>query len=445
VNAAEGSGGQLLRIFGLGFGLAVVIGGVVGSGIMRNPGVVAAGFPDARLVLLAWALGGVLVMLDAMPTVELGAAIPLDGGPFSLATRAMGPATGFLVGWADWLQNVISTGFIAVAFGEYVHRLGLAAGIGTGALAVLLVLACGAINWIGARSGGASQHVGTALKGLGLVLLVALLLLAPRGPMPPAPPPPLFTWAAALVAMRAVYGAYGGWQAAIYFSEEVHAPERNVARATFLGIALVTGLYLLVNAAVVSVLPMGLLAGSKLAAADAAAIVLGQASGTVVTVLAILCVATLVNTQVMECMRSTFAMARKGMLPPALATVSTSGTPRSALALSIAAMAAIIILAGLLEGPLYEVLLDLYAPFIMLVFLTLSLAAIRLRRAEPNLPRPWRMPLYPLPALLSILLNGMLLAAFLVSDWKAAIVSALFLLAALPLYRFGRGRWRPAY
>jgi APA family basic amino acid/polyamine antiporter len=196
---------------------------------------------------------------------------------------------------------------------------------------------------------------------------------------------------------------------------------------------------------VVSVLPMGLLAGSKLAAADAAAIVLGQASGTVVTVLAILCVATLVNTQVMECMRSTFAMARKGVLPPALATVSASGAPRPALALSIAAMAAIIILAGLLEGPLYEVLLDLYAPFIMLVFLTLSLAAIRLRRAEPNLPRPWRMPLYPLPALLSVLLNGMLLAAFLVSDWKAAIVSALFLLAALPLYRFGRGRWRPAY
>ena len=443
---AEGSEtrGRLLRIFGLGFGLAVVIGGVVGSGIMRNPGVVASGFPDARWLLLAWALGGLYVMLDAMPTVELGAAIPLDGGPFSLATRAVGPATGFLVGWADWLQNVISTGFIAVAFGEYVHRLGLVTALGAGVVAIGLVVACGAINWIGARSGGASQHVGTALKGLGLVLLVAALLLVPHNGPRPAPPPPAFSWVAALVAMRAIYGAYGGWQAAVYFSEEVEAPERNVARATFWGIALVTGLYLLVNAAILSVLPMGLLATSKLAAADAAAIVLGGRGGIIVTILAIICVATLVNTQIMECVRCTFAMARKGVLPPGLAAVSRSGAPRPALALSIVAMAVIIALAGLIEGPLYEVLLDLYAPFIMLVFLTLSLAAIRLRRREPDLPRPWKMPLYPLPALLSVLLNCLLLVAFLVSDGRAAILSTLFLLAGVPLYHFGRGCWRPS-
>lgn len=436
--------GHLLRIFGLGFGLAVVIGGVVGSGIMRNPGVVAAGIPDARLLLLAWALGGLYVVLDAMPTVELGAAIPLDGGPFSLVTRAVGPAAGFLVGWADWLQTVISTGFIAVAFGEYVHRLGLLNALGAGAIAILLVLICGAINWIGARSGGASQNIGTALKGLGLAVLVAVLLLAPHGAAPAAPPPPAFTWAAALVAMRAIYGAYGGWQAAIYFSEEVHAPERNVARATFLGIALVTGLYLSVNAAVVSVLPMGLLVSSKLAAADAAAIVLGPGSGTVVTILAIVCVATLANTQVMECVRLTFAMARKGVLPPRLAAVSLSGTPRPALVLSIAAMAAIIVLAEMIEGPLYEVLLDLYAPFVMLVFLSLSLAAIHLRRKEPGLPRPWKMPLFPLPALLSAALNGVLLAAFLVSDTTAAGFSILFLLLGAPLYLYGRRRWRAA-
>jgi APA family basic amino acid/polyamine antiporter len=244
--------------------------------------------------------------------------------------------------------------------------------------------------------------------------------------------------------MRAIYGAYGGWQAAVYFSEEVEAPERNVARATFWGIALVTGLYLLVNAAILSVLPMGLLATSKLAAADAAAIVLGGRGGIIVTILAIICVATLVNTQIMECVRCTFAMARKGVLPPGLAAVSRSGAPRPALALSIVAMAAIIALAGLIEGPLYEVLLDLYAPFIMLVFLTLSLAAIRLRRREPDLPRPWKMPLYPLPALLSVLLNCLLLVAFLVSDGRAAILSTLFLLAGVPLYHFGRGCWRPS-
>ena len=170
--------GQLLRIFGLGFGLAVVIGGVIGSGILRNPSVVAAGFLDPKWILLAWLGGGLFVAIDAMPTVELGAAIPRSGGPYSLAVRAIGPRAGFFVGWADWLQLVFSTGFIAVAFGEQVQRLGLLPGLTTGEIAVLLVLGCGAINWIGARVGGASQSIGSALKALGLLVLVATLYLA---------------------------------------------------------------------------------------------------------------------------------------------------------------------------------------------------------------------------------------------------------------------------
>ena len=117
------------------------------------------------------------------------------------------------------------------------------------------------------------------------------------------------------MALRAIYGAYGGWQAAIYFSEEVETPERNVARATFTGIALIAALYVLVNAAVLHVLPLGIFTHSTLAAADAAKIVLGPGSGTIVTALAILCVATLANIQIMELTRTSYAMARKGALP----------------------------------------------------------------------------------------------------------------------------------
>src|SRR5215469_9815231 len=227
--------GRLLRIFGLGFGLAVVIGGVIGSGILRNPSVVAAGFLDPKWILFAWLGGGLFVAIDAMPTVELGAAIPRSGGPYSLAVRALGPFAGFFVGWADWLQLVFSTGFIAVAFGEQVQRLGILPGLSTGEIAVLLVLGCGAINWIGARVGGASQSIGSALKALGLLVLVATLFLAhgTAAVVAAPPPPPAFSWVAAAVALRAIYGAYGGWEAAVYFSEELHEPERNVARATF--------------------------------------------------------------------------------------------------------------------------------------------------------------------------------------------------------------------
>ncbi|HEY2661609.1 MAG TPA: APC family permease [Caulobacteraceae bacterium] len=438
--------GRLLRVFGLGFGLAVVIGGVIGSGIMRNPGVVAAGFPDARLVLLVWLIGGLVVMIDAMPTVELGAAIPRAGGPYSLAARAFGPLVGLIVGWADWLQLAISTGFITVAFGEYARRLGVLQALTPGQIAIGLVLVCGGLNWIGTRVGGASQNIGSALKALGLIVLVAVLFLARGHPAVAAAAPampPVFSWIAATVAMRAIYGAYGGWHAAVYFSEEVENPERNVSRATFSGILLVTALYVLVNAAVLHVLPIHVLAGSNLAAADAAKVVLGAGSGTIVTVLAMICVATIANLQIMEHVRTNFAMARNGVLPPILARVSPGGTPRRSLVVVIVATVAIIAGADLAKGQLYEILLDLYAPMVMIVFLVLGLAALRLRRLEPDLPRPWKMPFFPLPALMSIGINIMLLIIFLKEDWKTGICSALLLLVAVPLFFYGRTRWVP--
>ena len=436
--------GHLLRIFGLGFGLAVVVGGVIGSGIMRNPSVVAAGFLNAKIILLAWLAGGAFVAIEAMPTVELGAAIPKSGGPYPLAVRSIGPFPGFFVAWADWLQLVFSTGFIAVAFGEYVQRLGFFPGLTTGEIAIGLVIGCGAINWISSRVGGASQSIGSALKALGLLILVATLFLAHGNPAAAAlaPPPPVFSWVAAAIAVRAVFAAYGGWQAVVYFSEEVHEPERNVARATFGGIALITAIYTLINAAVLHVLPMGILTSSTLAVSDAMTMVLGQSSGAVVTLLALVCVATIANLQIMEHVRTTYAMAREGVLPPGLATVSKGGTPRPALIVVVVATALVILSADLFKGELYEVLLNLYVPNAMIIFLMLSYGAIRLRRTEPDLPRPYRMPLFPLPAILSIAANAVLIVVFVISDWKTGLYCVLALSAAVPIYAYGRSRWR---
>jgi APA family basic amino acid/polyamine antiporter len=446
-NGQSGAGdvrGHLLRIFGLGFGLAVVVGGVIGSGIMRNPSVVAAGFLDARIILLAWLAGGLFVAIEAMPTVELGAAIPRSGGPYPLAVRAIGPFPGFFVAWADWLQLVFSTGFIAVAFGEYVQRLGFFPGLTTGVIAIGLVVGCGAINWVSSRVGGASQSIGSALKAVGLLILVATLFLAHGNPAAStlAPPPPVFSWVAAAIAIRAVFAAYGGWQAVVYFSEEVHEPERNVARATFGGIALITAIYTLINAAVLHVLPMGVLTRSTLAVSDAMTMLLGQSSGMIVTLLAIVCVATIANLQIMEHVRTTYAMAREGVLPPSLAIVSKGGTPRPALVVVVIATALVILSADLFKGKLYEVLLNLYVPNAMIIFLMLSYGAIRLRRTEPELPRPYRMPLFPLPAILSIAANAVLIVVFVVSDWKTGIYCVLALSAAFPIYAYGRSRWR---
>ena len=175
---------------------------------------------------------------------------------------------------------------------------------------------------------------------------------------------------------------------------------------------------------------------------DAARIVLGEGSNVIVTALAILCVGTLANIQIMELTRTNYAMARMGSLPPALATGVAKWHPRAALVTGCIAISLIIIAADSVKGQLYEILLDLYAPFIMIILLSFSLAVIRLRRIEPDLPRPWKMPLFPLPALLSVALNVVLLALFLVSDWKTGIWSAALLACAVPLYWIGKSRWQ---
>src|SRR6185312_586130 len=231
----DGTAGELLRVLGIGFGLAVVVGGIVGQGIMRTPGIVAGALPNEAWILGAWTLGGVIVLLDACATVELGTSVPRAGGPYVFAERAFGPIGGTMLGWADRINYTVAISFVSVVFAEYVQRLGLATALPLGALAVLLIAAVGLVNWAGTRTSGVSQVLGSAIKGFGLLLLVALLWLTPgHSPVASAPSPaPVFGLAAFAVAMRAVAITYGGWSSCVYFCEEVHRPERNVVRATF--------------------------------------------------------------------------------------------------------------------------------------------------------------------------------------------------------------------
>ena len=409
----EGATGELLRILGIGFGLAVVIGGIVGQGIMRTPGIVAGALPGEAWVLGAWVLGGLIILIDACATVELGASVPRSGGPYVFAARAFGPTAGAMLGWADALNYILGMSYVSVVFAEYAQRLGVAPALPTGVLAVLLIAILASINWTGTRSSGRSQIAGTALKGIGLTLLVLVLWLTPggKGAAPAAHAlPPVLTIAAIGTAMRAIAITYGGWNAAVYCSEEMCQPERNIVRVTFGGIGLVILLYLAVNGALFHVLSREQIAASNLPVADAAAAALGSASGKVITVLAILAVVTICNLMVMFVSRIVFAMARNAILPSFLTRVSKSGTPRMALLCST------VIAAFLASSGSYERLIAIGAPFLIGVPAITDLAAIAMRVREPDLERPFKMPLFPLPAVVGFTVNALLVGAIVYED-----------------------------
>ncbi len=432
---------QLSRVLGIVFGLAVVVGGIIGSGIMRAPGVVALGIHSVPMTLLFWAVGGGVALLTAMPLVEAGASIPKAGGSYPIATRAFGPATGFMTGWLTWLQLTASNAFISVVFGEYVHRLGLATALPTSVLAVGLIAATAAINLTGTRISGASQSVASAIKGGAFLLVAAVLFMSPRAPagFHAAAIHPIATGAAAvsaiIMAIRVIYQTYAGWDAAIYFSEEVNSPNRNVARATFMGIGLVTVVYLLVNAALFHVLTPDQVAGSQLAVGDAIKVSLGAVGNTAVTAIGAISLAAIVNLQIMAASRVTFRMAADGVLPRFLARVAKGGAPR----LSVAVVG---LVSALFAGSgSYESIVRIYAPWSIGSILMICLSGVWLRYKEPGLERPFRTPLFPALSLFAALIQAALIAVVVIDDPASGFWSAVVTVAPLPLYLyFTRGR-----
>ena len=419
--------GHLLRVLGVAFGVAVVVGGTVGQGILRTPGVVAEGVQVPALIIALWAVGGLVALIDSMSTVELASSIRQTGGPYTFARRAFGSMTGLGVGVCDWLGNMGGIAFIAVVFGEYLHRLGILTSLPIGVLALLAVVAVGGIQWLGTKVGGRSQEVGSALKAALFTLLIVGLFLAPRGaPVATEITPTTavaLTFGGVVMALRAISGTYYGWNGAAYFAEEIRDPKRGIARATFTGIAVVTLIYVLANMAYLNVLTPGEMAGSNLVAADAAGRVFGEAAGPVVTAISLISLVTILNAMVMVFPRVLFAMARDYQIS-ALTRVAPNGAPRVALVVTVAA-------GGMLATiGVYETLLAFSTSLLALMGVLVNLAAIVMRVREPELERPWKMPLYPLPALIALAVNATLFVVF-VSEDPATAAKAFGSLAVL--------------
>lgn len=426
--------GALLRVLGLAFGLAAAIGGVVGQGILRTPGIVAQGLPSVDLALLAWLAVGVLSLIDAMSVAELGASVPRAGGPYALGERAFGPMGGFVVAWIDTANQVVSVGYLCVVVAEYLHRLGIFTDVSTGLLALGIVGLCLVLNLTGTRIAGGWQNAISALKGAGLLAFaIGCFLFGATHALPEAPADAphaatALTWAGVAVAGRAIFGTYGGWNTPVYFSEEIADPSRNMPRSLFGGLILVTVIYVAVNAAIFHVLPFEAAARSNLPAAEAAELVAGPAGKLAVTLFALFSVGTIAYLVAMSIARTLYSMARDGLMPAVLATVWGNGTPAAAV-LVVCVLSGLFALSGV-----YDRLLAIYAPFSIGVNMALNVAAVTLRLREPKLERPYKMPLFPLPALAAFLLNGALLVGVVLEDPANSVWSVAATLLSVPIY-----------
>ncbi len=432
--------GRLLKVLGVGFGLAVIIGNTIGAGIFRAPGEIAGHLPNVWLFLGVWVAGGLYALLGSISIAELGAMLPRSGGQYIFARYALGEYAGFIVGWSDWISTCGSIAAIAIVIGEFADGLFPALAGKSVTIAATVTIFFAVLQWAGIVLGSQVQNVTSLLKTLAfLALIAAAFIFGGKGPAAaPTSAVAIATGPALLVAvilsLQAVIYTYDGWTGVIYFSEEVKDPGRDIPRSMFGGVLLVIGIYLLVNLALLYVLPISKIAGQDFAAGVAAQVIFGHYGDTIFRSLTIVSMLSGVNANTLMASRVLFAVSRDGLFSRFAANVNKVGTPTVALFMS-AAVALLFIVYGKTFAKVISVLAFFFVANYALSFISVFV----LRWREPDKPRPYKAWGYPFTTGLALIGSVVFLIGAVASDLKSgsrdSIYAVLLLATSYPVFR----------
>lgn len=430
---------RLPSVFNSSFGIAVAVGSMIGAGILRAPHDVAVQLPNPWLFLGVWILGGGYALLGANAIAELGAMRPRSGGQYAIARHAFGPFTAFVVGWNDWLSSCGSAAAVSIVFAEAVTVL-----IGRPSLALPVSLAAAIVAflvlWRGSHALNTAQTAASVVKFLGfLALSVACLLwglrhepLTDTVPTASATLPSGGLLIALVVALQGVIYAYDGWTGVIYFGEETQNPGRDIPRALFGSVIATMLVYLLLNAALIAVLPIQTIAADALPTATAATVVFGTSGDTLVRLLVVIALPSSILANLSMASRVSFALGRDSARLSKLGDANESGTPRASLVLGV------IVTLGFLATGTFARVVTLCSVLFVASYVVSFAALFRLRKLEPDTPRPFRAIAHPYTTGVLLVGSILFLAGTAVASPRDALLAAGLVLLSYPAYRMLR-------
>jgi APA family basic amino acid/polyamine antiporter len=416
----------------------IVVGTVIGSGIFLTPGAVVRSAGSGGMALAVWTVGGVLSLLGALTFAELGAAKPQSGGMYVYLRDAFGPAVAFLFGWTMFL--VIGAGSLATlgaAFPRYVSVFVPLSPFASRLVALVMIAVVTAINIRGTRQSADVQGVATILKA-GVIVLLATALVALGGDAPRTGSwwPETFTFSTLIGAVTGMIGvlwAYEGWQYVTFSAGETIDPQKTFARGIVIGTLLLIGIYVFANVGYFAALGIDGVAASNRVASDAASAVLGPWAGTVLAVVILISIFSAANGMTLTLPRLFFAMARDRLFFARLAEVHPRfGTPAAAI-VGTSLWAAVLVLSGS-----FEQLLTYVVFMSWLWFALAALAIFAYRRREPDAPRPFRTPGYPVTPVLFILAALVIVVNTIVAQPVQSLVGLGLALLGIPAYLWWR-------
>lgn len=423
------------RVLGAADAIALIVGIVIGAGIFRTPSLVAGNVESGGLMLTVWLVGGLVSLIGALCYAELTTTFPHTGGDYHFLMRAFGKRTAFLFAWAR--MSVIQTGSIALLsfiFGDYVTQIYSLGEYSPVIYAAIIVFVLTAINIAGIHMGARAQKILTTLEVSGILAVIVVgLFLVPAATDVSFNFTPITDPGNSLgLAMVFVLLTFGGWNEAAYISAELHSGKKKMAFALILSILIITAIYLLINIAYLKGLGMEGMAASTAVAGDLMGVVFGKVGVTVISLIVAVCAMTSANATIFTGARSNYALGRD------FTAFSFMGKWKSEVkgpvnAFIIQGVIALVLVSfGLFSRSGFETMIDYTAPVFWFFLLMVGISLFVLRKKEPNISRPFRVPFYPLLPLIFCISSAYLLySSIAYTGWGALVGIGVLLIGVL--------------
>ncbi|MBM7617435.1 APA family basic amino acid/polyamine antiporter [Weissella uvarum] len=429
---------QLKRSMSLMSAISTVVGTVIGAGVFFKVSNVSEVTGSTSMSMLVWLLGGLITLCAGLTGAELAAALPETGGMLVYIERAYGKLPSFLLGWAQVIvyfpASIAAKGII---FGtQLVNLFHLDAKfiILIGAIALISVEL---INFLGAKIAGAFQSITLFFKLIPLALIVIFGLMQPGGvhvslfPVTAGPGTGGFITAMGAGLLATMY-AYDGWIHVGNIAGEMKNPSRDLPKAITGGILAVMAVYLFVNFVFLHTLPLSALAGNENAAMDVANKIFGEWGGKLITIGILISIYGTLNGYTLTGMRLPYVMAEENSLPFSkyLTRLNKNQIPYIAGLFELVLAIALMFVGG------FDTLTDMLVFVIWLFYTLVFVGVIILRHREPDLPRPYKVPLYPWIPLIAILSGLFIIISTLFTQFTLAMIGLGVTLLGLPVYYF---------
>ena len=454
--------------------IAIVIGGIIGSGIFMKPSVMAAQVGSPWLLLTVWVVAGIITLFGALSNAEVATMFPETGGQFVFFQKMYGSFFSFIYGWAAFaVFNTAGNASIAYVCSEYANfflhlprfdaateqsfyipvpfigKLYVLQNIGVKLLTIILILIFTFINCRSVQFGGAVQRLLTALKLIAMGILIFGLLGSGKGSFSnfnqslPVIPTGLALLSAFMAAVAGAFWAYEGWNNITFIAGEIKDPQKNIPKSLMSGLFACIIVYALTNVAFIYVLPVQDLSTSSFVASDAASVAWGIIGGGLIALMVILSTLGTTNANVLATARVTYAWcADSRLFGSAGKAHSKFNTPSNALLLN-AAWSCILILSGS-----FDMLTDMLIFVSWFFYMMSGIGLFVLRKKFRNAERPYKVIGYPVVPVIFILFAAAYLVVTLYTDisnyvnGRSELINSVFglliTIAGVPLYFYSK-------